>query len=335
MTPDCIPRCQSTRGLWLIFCALWLVWVPAASADWRLVKVNGRDFVRGSDIKTFYAFQSYSVSGNRVLFKLPNFYMSGTIGSQELSIKGVKFIMSFPMLAHGGEALVSRTDLVKLIDPVLRPDYIKGSPDFNTIVIDAGHGGHDSGAKGAFGVEKHFALATAKLVAADLKAKGYKVVMTRSTDTFISLPGRATVANAHPRAIFVSIHFNHSDNAGARGIETFALAPAGTASTIKRWAEPNLGKRLGNRRDAENIALATAVHNGVLRRVAATKPVDRGIKRARFSVISGVTIPGILVEGGFVGHPEEGKLVAHPAYQKLLAEGIVLGIENYRKAIHK
>ena len=85
--------------------------------------------------------------------------------------------------------------------------------------------------------------------------------------------------------------------------------------------------------DAENIALATAVHNAVLRRIALTKPTDRGIKRARFSVISGITIPGLLFEGGFVANPLESKFLAHPTYQQMLAEGIVRGVENYRRAI--
>ena len=306
-----------------------------ASAGWSLVKVNGRDYVPGSDIKKFYAFTRYRVDGKAVSFDLENFSVRGTVGSQILIIKGIKFVLSFPIEKQGNEALFSRTDLVKLIDPVLRPDYIKGGPDFDTVVIDAGHGGHDSGAKGMYGVEKNFALKTSLLVAAALKAKGYKVVLTRSNDTFVTLQGRAAIANKFPKAIFISIHFNKSDGIAARGIETFALSPPGTTSTIQRWAEPNLGARRGNLRDAENIALATAVHNGVLRRVGVTKPVDRGIKRARFSVISGVMIPGILFEGGFVGNPVEGRLIAHPTYQKMLAEGIVAGVENYRRALKK
>lgn len=315
----------------LVFAAMSLT----AHAGWSLVKVNGRDYVPGSDIKKFYAFTSYRVNDKAVSFNLANFTMSGTVGSQILMIKGIKFVLSFPIEKQGNEALFSRTDLVKLIDPVLRPEYIRGSPDFTTVVIDAGHGGHDSGAKGLHGVEKTFALKTSLLVAAVLKSKGYKVVLTRSDDTFVTLQGRAAIANKFPNAIFVSIHFNQSEGIAARGIETFALSPPGTTSTIQRWAEPNLGARRGNIHDAANIALATAVHNGVLRRVAITKPVDRGIKRARFSVISGVMIPGILFEGGFVGNPVEGRLVAHPTYQKMLAEGIVAGIENYRRALKK
>ncbi|MFM7180686.1 MAG: N-acetylmuramoyl-L-alanine amidase [Verrucomicrobiales bacterium] len=323
-----------TRRLFLT-AALALACPRITRADWTLVKVDGRDYVPGSDLKKFYAFKDYSIKGNSVVLSLDGFILRGAIGSKEITIRGIKFVMSFPLVKHGNEALFSRTDLVKLLDPVLRPDYIKGAPDFDTVVIDPGHGGHDSGARGLFGVEKDFALKTALLVGAILKSRGYKIVFTRSNDTFVTLQGRAAIANRYPKGIFVSIHFNQSDGREARGIETFALSPAGTSSTIQRWAEPNLAKRRGNLRDAENIALATAVHNGVLRRVKATKPEDRGIKRARFSVISGVAIPGLLFEGGFVSNAIEGKYVAHPTYQKMLAEGIVVGIENYRRAIKK
>lgn len=323
-----------TRRLFLT-AALALACPRGAHAEWTLVKIDGRDYVPGSDLRKFYAFKSYTVNGKSVVLSLDGFVLRGAIGSKEISIRGIKFVMSFPLEQRGNEAMFSRTDLVKLLDPVLRPDYIKGAPDFDTVVIDPGHGGHDTGARGLFGLEKDFALKTALLVGAILKSRGFKIVFTRSNDTFVTLQGRAAIANRYAKGIFVSIHFNDGKSREARGIETFALTPAGTTSTIQRWAEPNLGRRRGNLRDAENIALATAVHNGVLRRVKATRPVDRGIKRARFSVISGVNIPGLLFEGGFVGNPVEGKYIAHPTYQKMLAEGIVTGIENYRRAIKR
>lgn len=306
----------------------------ACAADgWDVVKIGGRDYIPGANIKEFYGFQRYVVDGNQVVYQMPGFWMKARIGSKEMLIKGVKFILSFPVARRGNDACFSRTDLVKLIDPVLRPDYIRGSPDFDTVVLDAGHGGHDSGSVGPYGREKDLALKTTLRVAALLKQRGFKVVLTRSRDEFITLQGRAALANKTAKSIFVSIHFNQAKNKAARGIETFALAPAGTLSTIDRWVERDLGKRTGNLRDAENIALATAVHNAVLRRVAVTKPVDRGIKRARFAVISGIKVPGILFEGGFVGHKHEGRLIASSRYQQMLAEGIVKGIQNFRRAL--
>ena len=145
-----------TRRLFLAG-ALGFVCPATAAGDWRLVKIDGREYVPGSDLKEFYGFKNYSVDGKSVTLSLDGFILRGAIGSKEITIRGIKFVMSFPLELSGKEAMFSRTDLVKLLDPVLRPDYIKGAPDFDTVVIDPGHGGHDTGARGLFGVEKDFA----------------------------------------------------------------------------------------------------------------------------------------------------------------------------------
>jgi len=318
------------RPALLVFAVLALV---VEARAWTLVKHDGRDYVTATDIREFYRFQGFERKGNILRFSSQGLRMDLQVGSQDLIINNVKFIMSFPCIERDGTVLVSRVDLTKLMDPVLRPDYIRNAPLFDTVVIDAGHGGHDHGARGPHGSEKDFALATALRLRRILEGRGFKVVMTRSDDTFISLNRRSEIANQHPRAIFISIHFNHSDRTAARGIETFALTPEGAASTLDRWGETSLDRRAGNQRDAENIALATAVHGAVLRRIKDTSPVDRGIKRARFAVISGIKIPGILFEGGFVGNPEEARKLASPAYQQQLAEGIAQGVITYRRAI--
>lgn len=307
--------------------------LPREAAAWNVVRHNDRDYVTGRDVARFYRFPEYRVQGNRVTFRTGDFWMRGTIGGHELAIRGVKFILSLPIESRNGDALFSRLDLVKLVDPVLRPDYIRGTPDFNTVVIDPGHGGHDPGARGPFGDEKTFALRTALQLQAILRGMRYQVVMTRSDDRFVTLSDRVAIANRHPRSVFISIHFNDAANRSARGIETFALAPEGAASTVRRWREDNLDRRRGNLRDAENIALATAAHSGSLRQVASHNPMDRGIKRARFTVISGIAMPGILFEGGFVRHPQEGRLISTPSYQRLLAQGLAAGVRNYRAAL--
>jgi len=325
---------MSRRGLVVALLLVGMQHVMVAEAlGWAVVQHDGREYVTATDIREFYRFPEYNRNGNKISFRTQGLWMDLQVGSQDLIINSVKFIMSFPCVEKEGKVLVSRVDLTKLIDPVLRPNYIRNAPAFDTVVLDAGHGGHDLGARGPNGNEKDFALATALRVRRILEERGFRVVMTRSDDTFISLQGRSAIANKHPRAIFVSIHFNHADRSAARGIETFALTPEGAASTLDRWGETNLNKRTGNQRDAENIALATAVHGAVLRRVKATSPIDRGIKRARFSVISGIQIPGILFEGGFVGNPEESRLLSSPAYQQMLAEGIAQGVITYRRAI--
>lgn len=120
--------------------------------------------------------------------------------------------------------MVSNMDLHKIIDPVLRPTYIANRRSFNTVVIDPGHGGHDSGTRNRISREADINLSVGKKLRDRLKAMGYQVVMTRDTDNFIALQDRVRIANRHNNAIFISIHFNDGGSS-ARGVETFTLRP--------------------------------------------------------------------------------------------------------------
>jgi N-acetylmuramoyl-L-alanine amidase len=304
--------------------------LPASDGSWEIVKL-GHDYVTADSIQRFYRFSSLKVDGNHVWLRSPTIIMKATIGSQELLINNIKFILSYPTASKGDKALFSRVDLCKLIDPVLRPSHIDTSEIFDTVVIDAGHGGHDSGARGVYGYEKDFALKMALSVRDALTKRGFKTVLTRSDDTFISLGGRFAVANATPRSIFISLHFN-SGGSAASGIETFALSPEGTANTqIGRSTDfSSTNYRTGNKRDSENIALATAVHAMVVHRF---KLVDRGIKRARWSVLTGCSRPSILFEGGFVTNSQDCRLIASPTYRDAIATAIGDAVVNYRKAL--
>src|SRR5208283_2506079 len=104
--------------------------------------------------------------------------------------------------------ILSRMDLSKVIEPSLRPEFITGLGPVDTVVLDAGHGGHDKGAVCVFGNEKDFALDVCIRARQLLQASGLKVLMTRSDDTFIPLEQRPMVANATPKSIFVAVHFN-------------------------------------------------------------------------------------------------------------------------------
>jgi N-acetylmuramoyl-L-alanine amidase len=294
-----------------------------------VVKVDGRDYVTGQSVQLFYRFSTHKVEGNHVWFRNPNLIIKGQIGSQELLVNNIKFVMSYPILYQGGQALFSRLDLCKLIEPVIRPSYIGSSEIFNTVVLDAGHGGHDSGSKGVYGYEKNYALAMVLVVREALIKRGFKVILTRSNDTFLTLQSRVALANKTPNSIFISIHFN-SGGSAASGIETFALTPQGSASSLARGGGFSNSARVGNQFDSENIALATAVHAQVVHRF---KLIDRGIKRARWTVLTGCNRPGILFEGGFVTNARECQLIASDQYRKALAEAIGDAVTNYRKAL--
>jgi N-acetylmuramoyl-L-alanine amidase len=220
-------------------------------------------------------------------------------------------------------------DLTKLVEPVMRPSKISGADNVTTVVLDAGHGGHDNGAWSPYGSEKTFTLDVVYRLKKLLEAQGYKTVLTRSNDTFVSLYDRARIANKQKNAIFISIHFN-SGGAGT-GLETYTLAPRGVPSMMADGPSVNdLIQCAGNQNDAQNMALATATHAAL---VVRSQLYDRGIKRARFVVIRETKIPAVLVEGGFLSHSFDAKIIATPEYRQQMASAIVLAINNYRRAV--
>ncbi len=300
----------------------------AGKDEWSIVKYQGREYVADSNVHEFYRFETFSPSGKDRIFKSKTVLMRWRIGAQDIYINNIKFNLSFPVAESGGKALLSVIDLAKLIDPVLRPKYIKRKQKITTVVIDPGHGAHDSGAKGVLGYEKNYALNLGLRVRKELEARGFNVKMTRTTDTFLTLGERVAFANKVDNAVFVSVHFNSSGSRTASGIETYALAPQGTASTNGGNASGSFNN--GNARDAENIALATAVHAMAMHRVDA---IDRGIKRARFNVLRGINKPAILFEGGFVTNTAEARKIDSSAYLDELAKAISDAIVNFQKVL--
>ena len=280
------------------------------------------------NIKNFYRFDALNISKGELKFQSPKVKMTIKNGSDNLYINSVLFRLSYKVTQKNGHYLFSRIDLAKLIDPVLRPSYIKTAKRFGTVIIDPGHGGTDPGSVNRYGKEKDFNLRLAKILMKDLERKGFRVRMTRSSDVYPTLGQRVSFANRIPDAIFVSIHFNSFVNSTAKGIETYALSPRGSGTHNSRGVRNNFLE--GNRRDSENIALATAVHAAVMKK---TQAEDRGIKRDRFTVLAGLSMPAVLLEGGFLSNPAEAKKIASTSYLSIISQGIANGIVTYRNAL--
>ena len=319
---------------WCLLLSVWLIGFGgavqkgAAADEWKLISYRGLKYVSAANVKSFYRFTELEENGKKLVFKSPNLVMEWEINSQSIFINKVKFVLSFPVIKPTHRSIVSVVDLAKLIDPVLRPSYIKQVSKFDTVVIDAGHGAHDSGAVGVLGYEKNYCLDTALRLELALKKRGFKTHMTRRTDKFLTLNQRVRVANSIKNSIFISVHFNSSDNRLATGIETYALAPQGTESTNSGQASGT--RRRGNSRDGENIALATAVHAMAMHRMQVE---DRGIKRARFNVLTGITRPAILFEGGFVTNSADAKKINTVEYRQQLADTVADAVVGFRKAV--
>ncbi len=299
------------------------------AGDWKLIKLGGRDHVSIENVARFYGLSSVQRVHNTVTLRSGPRSLRGQAGSVEFFINNLKFNLSYPLMEHDGQLCVSRMDLTKVIEPVLRPSRIKNAESIDTIILDPGHGGHGNGAYSPFGWEKTFALDVANRTRLLLLQAGYKVHLTRTTDVFVPLEQRVRFANKFDNALFISIHFN-SGGAGT-GLETYTLAPRGVPSMMADGPRiSDLEACAGNAHDAENMALATATHAAL---VVRSKMYDRGIKRARFVVIRDLTIPGVLIEGGFLSNTYDAKLIATAEYRQQMASCVLQAVSNYRRAV--
>lgn len=332
---------QSLKKLLPLILAIpFLLTLSSQAKDYAWNKVEtskGVEYVSLKQVKSFYDFTTLTQSGSRIEMKNKDINLRFTTGSQEVLMNNVKFIFSNPIIALRGSYHISVTDLLKIVDPILRPTSIASAKAFDTVVIDPGHGGSDPGASNRYGTEAYYNLKVARLLKDHLTKLKFKVVMTRNSDTFLTLQQRVNIANKYKNAIFISIHFNAIGRRGAssaRGIETFTLSPVGVAHYGRALKASDFQKKAGNLQDSANIALATAVHWGTRMHLKKNgmDVKDRGIRRARFSVLTGVKHPAVLFEGGFLSHPTESRLINSSAYQKALARSICDSIVFYRAA---
>jgi N-acetylmuramoyl-L-alanine amidase len=179
-----------------------------------------------------------------------------------------------------------------------------------TIVLDAGHGGVHTGAKGRTGqVEKEINLGVARIAKSLLEAQGWRVIMTRTDDRQLNpevnadLDARCAIANRSGADLFVSIHTNYAENTTAQGFEVYCSPGRGPDASLAR-------------------AINASLHQSI-------DDEDRGVKTAGFRVIKRTAVPAVLVEVGFVSHPATERRLATEEYRRKLAEAIVRGIDRY------
>ena len=218
------------------------------------------------------------------------------------------------------------------------------------IVLDPGHGGDDVGALSQNKKlrEKDIALSVSKKTASLLKERGYKVLLTRSNDRFIKLRSRTSFANDKGAHLFISIHANAAPNKekakSMNGIETFFLSPSRSersmnAANLENKAdtdEMNYFTKVSflNFLNREKIIasnkLAIDIQAGLLKSVRASYKVsDGGVREAPFWVLVGALMPAVLIEIGYISHPDESQKIANSKYQDRLAKGIADGVDEY------
>ena len=244
---------------------------------------------------------------------------------------------------------------IKIDKPIPKPQMLNKKDiglitSDKVIVLDAGHGGKDAGAVGPRKrYEKHVTLSVAKYVRDELKAKGFKVYMTRSRDKFISLRYRTKYANNKNADVFVSIHANSTIKKNAhkaKGIETYFLSPARSDRAKRVAAIENQEDMNSMSYNSKNILLTLLNRSKIissqkmaidiqshmlydLKKAYGKEIVDGGVREAPFWVLVGAQMPAVLIEVGYISHPSESKRIYTKTYQKKIAQGIAKGIISY------
>jgi N-acetylmuramoyl-L-alanine amidase len=219
------------------------------------------------------------------------------------------------------------------------------------IVIDAGHGGHDPGAKVRGLTEAALVLDIAQRLEQLLRAQpGVEVIQTRRADTYVSLEERTEIANRAGADLFISIHANASTNPRTRGVETYVLnfaanpeaeaiaarENAGTARTMRQLPDIVKAIALNNKVD-ESRELARFVQDSLHAQLRKGDKTLRnlGVKQAPFMVLVGATMPAILTEVAFVTNSQDAPLLRSPKYRQDVAEALLRGVTRYQQSLKK
>ena len=263
----------------------------------------------------------------------PRGALEAVVGTRTIRWNGTQHWLGFAPRVNQGQFEVYGLDLEKNFDPLLIGRCQRAAPR-RVLVIDPGHGGEDTGAQSVASqrCEKDYTLDWARRLQGGLAARGWAVFLTRTNDAEQSLSNRVALAQAKQADLFVSLHFNSAPlNRSRSGLETYCLTPSGLPSTLLRdSAEDPRQVFPNNAFDAQNLELAARLHSGL---VTATGGVDGGVRRARFmGVLRGQNRPAILIEGGYLSHPQEAELIARPSYRQKLAEALARAVAVYAES---
>lgn len=314
------------RRLWLTF--LLLLLIPASAAPIRQQKIGRRNYCNLYDLLTANGFWMRLDPGSSLAVKKFQ-QLHFEVNKRRFTCNGRRVELCLPLVFSYGMPYFSVLDWQKTMRPLLYPATVP-KHSVGTVFLDMGHGGSDPGASGVISREKNITLALGKKVAAILRRYGYRVVMSRTKDVYIPPKKVGSLQQRSRSDVFVSIHVNSAADKKISGIETYALTPAGAASS--NGGKINWQSLPGNRFDANNIFLAWQIQQNLLKYTSA---VDRGVKRARFAVLKELNAPGVLVEIGFISNRAEERKLNNSAYQDRVAAGIAAGIMAYGRSLRK
>jgi N-acetylmuramoyl-L-alanine amidase len=283
--------------------------------------VHLRDVAVNYGLTFAYTKKSNKISGAVIYDKTRKAVISATY--REGTVNGVQVYFLYPMLLKNNEPYISEVDFLTCLDPLLRyKTPVKLG--MKTIMIDAGHGGSDPGAMNGSHKEKVYTLQIAKRLQTQLEKLGFRVIMTRTGDTYPTLQDRAALCKKYKPDLYISIHCNSSTNKTPAGIETYRAVPVGGTET--KGSKVKTEKQSANEFDANSSRLAFEIQKGML---AATGAADRGTRHQAIYVIGNASCPAVLVEVGYLSNDAELKKIVSPEYQNKIVSGILAGLAGY------
>lgn len=334
----CFARCRRTLRAgprraagFAAICGLACAWLSACLAE--TIQISGRDYGRLSewaaanhlDVRWIKREETIEAANRstRLVF---------TVDSSDAEVNGVQVKLCFPAAHRNGAFYLSRLDLHTTLQPIVAPPRERPGAVIKSICLDPGHGGRDPGLSAGSHQEKKYTLLLAQELQKQLAQAGFKVAMTRNRDSTLDLPDRPAIAGKHGADLFVSLHFNSTgeSRASVHGVEVYCLTPAGAPSSNSGGEGGASGASPGNRCNDKNMFLAYHMQKALVRDLDA---LDRGVHRARYAVLRDAAMPAVLIEAGFMSHPEEGKKIFDAGYRKQIARAVLEGIIAFKKGV--
>jgi N-acetylmuramoyl-L-alanine amidase len=256
---------------------------------------------------------------NGLVLSTSNITFEGTAGSRSIKAQGTLVFLNGALAKDSAGWHVGADDVERTLSPLVRSTWSNALLS-GIVLLDAGHGGDQDGAKVEGVCEKTLTLDVVQRMKGLLEAGGVKVNLSRAGDDTVTLDARPAMISSTKSDLMVSVHFNHAENPATSGIETYLLTSAGFPSTSDPGDPREAAKWVefpGNACSARSLILAYEIHRALIQ---ATGAVDRGVKRARFAVLRTATAPAILVECGFMSNSAEFSKIKDPSYRDLIAK---------------
>jgi N-acetylmuramoyl-L-alanine amidase len=309
-----------------------LLQLPSLEASIRSTKLAGIPHFDLATVGQSLGMQSFWTKPSKILqLKSKWTTMEFEVEGRDFLLNRRKIYLGHPVRLHNNRPYITEKDYLLTIRPILAPQTLSKRPLVQKIVLDPGHGGKDFGAQNTTSElrEKDLTLDVTLRLSRKLQTEGFQVYLTRKDDKYIPLDQRGELASRVKADLFISIHFNSVGRPNVSGLETFVLPQPWTPSSSRSKLDgADKMTYPGNASDGWNSLAGFYLHRALIDQIGVE---DRGLKRSRFRVLKNLTCPGMLVELGFISHPQTAGKLRQSQYRELLAQTLLSGIQTYKK----